>query len=230
MSVAVDYLSQVKPLEDAGQTDEEIVAAILQDTRHHRDVMAVEASDSASDSVDLHHILIAKFGVLRQGSGGAWKGPLVDYMDDLDESNALRIGFENLLSQFTSSGRAVYCSSHAPTGYLVTAIAAIVDSMTQSAGHSAGDVIAAVHAVTGGPRWDGLTTDDIAAARLAYQKSTLIADAVITENAQQQIFSKRRTRIASLEDVADSLTTSEIQTQIDLIRTDPTEYTLPGGE
>lgn len=159
-----NYTKDIKPLEDEGKTDAEILAALQADTRHFKNIMA-----TGDGSRDLLHILTGKFKVLRLNTEAVWVGPLVDFMKLETTPTVLKEGFELLLSHLQISEREVYCSSDPATGYLVTAIAQVVDQLSQGMGRSAGEVVTAVYAVTGGPLWASLTEQEIADCRTEYQ-------------------------------------------------------------
>lgn len=160
------YINDIKPLEDAGDTDAEILAALQADTRHFKNILATGSQDGS----DLLHILASKFKVIRLGSDATWKGELITYINSLVEDHPLRVAFEELLSNLQITNRVVFCGDDSETGAAVTSIAAVVDNMVaQRDGHSTGEVFAAVHAVTNGPRYADLTLESIAQLRADYE-------------------------------------------------------------
>ena len=162
----------------ADNTPAEIAAILQADTRHVRDIMA---TSSKPDETDLLDLLGSEFGVLRLNSKAEWIGPLVGYFDANPDS-PLAAGFELLLTQLQISDRPVRCGSDAAIGALTSGITSVVGALT-------GDVprvTAAVHAITGGPRYAGVTTADveacIAAETARVTQETLEAEWVALQN------------------------------------------------
>ena len=175
---------------EAGDDAATIAVALAADTRHVRDIKATGATDAdvAAGRFDLLHVLRSQLRVLRIGTSAEWKGTLVDYFEQPTPSDpteaaqfeALKGGFEELLTSLQLTGQTVYCGSDAATGYLVSA-------MTQLIGTLLGDVpsvTARIHALTGGPRYAGITEADVQAvidqhlADLALAERQAAVDAV----------------------------------------------------
>lgn len=167
-----DYLSEVKPLEDAGQTDEQIAAEL--GLRHVRDVWATNVP--GQDSPDLLHIISARMRVIRRGDNG-FIGPLPSYFSTVDGSSPadqqqLKQGYEMLLGVLQIAGRKVFCGSHGPTGQLVTGITEVVKSLVDADPtnpYTSATVQAEMDEFTGGIKYPGLVAADVAQSRSDYQ-------------------------------------------------------------
>ncbi|WP_417744836.1 hypothetical protein [Rosistilla oblonga] len=161
MNITID---DIQPHLNDGKTAEQILAILQADTRHARDVKAT-GGNIARGEFDLHHVLVARLGVIRQGVNG-WKGPLAVAMDALDDEDQLKVGFEKLLANLTVVGRDVFCHSDPKTGALVTGITGITKGLVTGDGADewAENVQSEVDALTGGLLYAGVTLDQIKTA------------------------------------------------------------------
>ena len=153
----------------ADNTPAEIAAILQADSRHVRDIMATSSKPEETDLLDL---LGSEFGVLRLNSKAEWIGPLVTYFDANPDS-PLAAGFELLLTQLQISDRPVRCGSDAAIGALTSGITAVVGALIADVPR----VTAAVHAITGGPRYANVTTADVEAC-IAEEAARIVRDEI----------------------------------------------------
>jgi len=199
----IDYLTQVKPLEDAGKSDAEIVAALQSDPRYKRDIMAT-GSISPATSPDLLHLLAADFEVLRLSSDATWKGPLVDYFADPNVNQQLKAGFELLLTQLQISNRPVFTHSNPKTGALCTALTTIVGVLHGDAKY----VQSRMDSITGGRIYAEVTEQTIVDSRAEYHRQQTQSEWATLQNDginQSVANGDRAALVKSLRAAADSL-------------------------
>lgn len=165
--MALNYLTDIQPLEGNGVTDADIAASLNADPRHKRDVNAT-GGDIASNELDLLHVLSARFKVLRIGSDAAWKGSLVAHFDGIDDSDPVKQGFELLLSQLQVNDRKVFCHSDKETGQLTTLLTEVAKTLVVSP-YTPEKVQEDMDALTGGKLFSGVTESDVTTCRSEYQ-------------------------------------------------------------
>ena len=162
----LDYGTDIKPRLDNGETPAQIAAALQSDTRHERNILAT-GGDVEVES-DMFNLLVAEFNVLWLTGEATWTGPLRDYVDDLPATSSdnvrLKVGFGQLLAALQITNRKIQVADNPPMGAMLTAITAIVGGIVEANpddSRTATDVVAAVHAISGGPRFAGVTETDV---------------------------------------------------------------------
>jgi hypothetical protein len=161
---------------EGGKTAAEIAAILAADFRHVRDVMATSSDHTDTDLLDV----FGEFGLLSVQPDATWTGPLVTAVAS-QNNEALTAGFNRLLTNLQITNRPVRCGSNASVGYLTTALTQLSMAYMPD---SAAEIAAAMLALTGGPKFAGVTEADV--------------QTLIDENAKRII---QATTIASLQDV-----------------------------
>jgi len=176
----LDYVTQIKPLEAAGKTDAEIVAAFKSDSRHVRNIMATSTNP---DTPDILGILVGRYQLLRLGADATWKGPLADYFAEPNVDQQLKAGFEMLLSQLQISNRRIWCNEVPAQGFLVTAMTQVAAGIVMAMGGDAAQLQADMDALTGGLIYANVTEQHIADARNAHVRAAALAPYLARLNA-----------------------------------------------
>lgn len=241
MSLTYD---DIKSMVQANKTAEQIADILNDRTEHKRNIKATGGNAAANDP-DLLHVLASRFKVLRVSTGATWKGPLADYIDSLQDTNPIKVGLEELISNLQVTGRYVYCTDP-DVGALTTAVTLIVTQIIESgsgnqaynpnAGNdSEGNPIfkgvtvqEEMDSLTGGKKYN-VTAQQVQDLIDKQAKLDLIATAKAVHNAERNKCATAEQRCELLAGGVDSLTEQQVTAEIAKIATYPDSYTPPGG-
>lgn len=155
-------IDEIKKLDGyADMTAAEIAAALNAIPLHHRDA-AITGGPSNTASVNLLHLLTARFKVMRQNKSQEWVGPLVD----VGESNA-DVGFAlgMLYPHLQVKDSVAFCSASTEAAQMVNGIVATIGGILEaSETGTTQDVADAVAVLTGGRKFGNVTADQVTAA------------------------------------------------------------------
>jgi hypothetical protein len=194
-----------------GKTAAEIAEILAADTRHVRDVMATSSSTDDTDLLDV----FGEFGLLSVQPDATWTGPLVTAVA-AQNNEALTAGFNRLLTNLQITNRPVRCGTNASVGYLTTALTQLSLAYMPD---SAADIAAAMLALTGGPKFAGVTEADVQALIDTAQKQA-IRDAAI--NDQQALITPLQSKLNAMSawletEAAQALTVADYQAYADAL-------------
>ena len=165
----MNYLIDIKPLEDAELNDTQIAASL--GALYVRNFPITASGDQQPDSI--HGLLTSEFGVMSMGNAQEWRGPLIDLRATNPQVDA---AMGVLISFLQVQGATLRCSTEASQGGLLTLIAEAVANIIQ-AQHDAdaslqpktyATVWERVHEITGGLKFPGIDAAAVSAARQAH--------------------------------------------------------------
>ena len=172
----MEYLANVKPLEDAGKTDAEIVAVLQANPLTHENICATASDTNGHDQTEsVLYLLTAKFLVLRMAKDQTWQGSLVDLGDqDPQVSSALGILFPYLQVQNSIIHSSTDLQSATLLEFITNAVAGLVEA--DATPRTGQDVHDAVNAITGGKIYAGVTEQMIADMRSDHVDDQRVAE------------------------------------------------------
>ncbi len=176
--MSLDYLKNIKPLEDAGVSSDAAIAEALVNSRlTHRDIPVTAAGDKQGASVLF--LLTAQFPVMSMGSDQTWVGPLVDLRSTKSEvDDAMGVLMPYLQVQGSKVSSSTMPLSAKALYAITEAVKGIVPNLPPELNLAPEQVDAAVDAITGGRLFDSITAADVVAARDEHDDATLKDDAV----------------------------------------------------
>ena len=155
----MDYLTDIKPLEDQGKTDAEILAILHAVTLHKRKVKATDGDIGD----DLYTFLLRNQLLIKIKD--KWDGPIERYMQTPGVDQDLYLGWYQYLTLCEHEGQWLHCDTDPRVGKLITAMVALAGQITGKPE----EMRSQIYALTGGPVFADVTLETIAQAREAYQ-------------------------------------------------------------
>lgn len=151
--------SEIESLVDAGKTPAEIAAALNANPLHRRNAY-ITGGPSDTESVNVLHLLTARFRVMWQDKNQSWVGPLVD-LAEVNPSIAQVMGM--LYPHLQVKDSVVFCAQSIDSGNMVNVLTAAVCAVLPAGVGTASDVVAAVDLLTGGRIYGSVTEQQVQA-------------------------------------------------------------------